>query len=145
MFYAKHWHKDWYFDGGGEEPNGEDLWRLDVVFADKDFQIQLFAKPMDFVPGMSLRDDGWYEGCRVFIERDRRDVSGDVRIDYAGHAWPIADSAAERLLGLDSESVKVSLHPLLQQMANIPRDDRYCGTVDEQRAKLRIVNEWGEP
>lgn len=135
MFSLKTSHPDWYAD---EIDGDEALWRLDLTFEGMQCQVQLFAMAYDALDGLAV-----YEATYLFIERDRRDASGDVRVDYACDSWPLLNVDAVRLLAMSSDEAAVVLQKELLELAALPCDNNYCGTHDEQQRKLShqwIVN-----
>lgn len=131
-------HADWYCDGGehSRKFGFEQLWRLDSVVGDNDYQIQLFA----VVDPAQCTDDGKpphtlsildevYVEFRIFIERDNRDeVNGDdsFRVDYACDAWPLAQDQAAALLSLDEEAAFSVVAHLVAVVAALPNDLAMC-------------------
>jgi len=107
-------HSDWRADGIEED---EDLWRLDLD--DNETQIQLFAEVEDEDPMTPS-----YTGCcRLFIEVDRRDESGDKRIHYAGHEWlNIPPEEAASLLAKPKAEVVAALNSKIAEVKALPCD-----------------------
>lgn len=114
-------HPDWYEDSCLEFS----LWRLDIGHY---AQVQLNAKEVC----------GGYESWYIFIERDiRKEGNSDVRVSYACKSRLITDERSKVLLEASEQEVTQLLREELAEVMLLPDDERYLGTIDEQRAKLR--------
>jgi hypothetical protein len=119
MFQITNVHRDWYEDG---VEDGENLWRLDWP----EYQAQLFCKLDHDDRKVVVNADGLrYVSARLLIERDRRDESGDNRIDYACEAWPISPEQAQELLRMDREGAKAAMAAKIAVVQGLPCDARY--------------------
>jgi hypothetical protein len=132
MFKIPMIHNDWYHDG---LEDGEDLWRLDfeVPAYPHWLQAQLFATPVGYTKE-NRHEPPWdrdptefdWSHARLLIERDGRDDSGDVRIDYAFAVWPLTPERARELLAASTEEAVGMMSNEIAQVLSLPCDTSYC-------------------
>jgi hypothetical protein len=127
MFVLTVAHPDWYADG---VEDGEQCWRLDP---DNVIQVQVFATLVEPAPHGKWPE---WENPRLFIERDRRDASGEKRIDYACDSWAIADGEAAALLTATQAVACAMLKDRIERVLWLPCDPTYIATVVEKTDDL---------